>query len=71
MKAGYVAVAAAMAMGVSASGLHGRHAHEAFHNVARDGQNTAPSSNLTCGSCGSYTVWVTTYGEATRKSTGI
>jgi hypothetical protein len=64
MKAGYLAIAAAMAAVVSA-GHHAGHVHEAFHNHAERGVAT---SNETCGGCGSYTVWVTTYGEATRKS---
>jgi hypothetical protein len=63
MKAGYLAVAAAMAA-VASAGHHLGHVHEAFHNNV---ERTMPSSNLTCGGCGSYTVWVTTYGEATRK----
>lgn len=63
MKAGYLAVAAAMAA-VAIAGHHAGHVHEAFHNHAERGI----ASNLTCGGCGSYTVWVTTYGEATRKS---
>lgn len=65
MKAGYLAIAAAMAAVVSA-GHHAGHVHEAFHNHAERGM-ASPSSNLTCGGCGSYTVWVTSYGEATRK----
>lgn len=65
MKAGgYLAVASAMAAIVNA-GHHLGHVHEAFHNNVE--RAASASSNLTCGGCGSYTVWVTTYGEATRK----
>lgn len=60
MKAGSLAIAAAMAVGVLASN-HQAHGHMAFHNKGR-GLTTAPA-NCTCGS---YTSWVTTYGEMTR-----
>jgi hypothetical protein len=60
MKAGYLAVAAAMAVGVMASN-HQAHGHAAFHNKER-GLAPAPA-NCTCGS---YTSWVTTYAEMTR-----
>lgn len=61
MKAGYLAVAAAMAA-IASAGHHLGHVHEAFHNNVERAASASP--NLTCG-CGSYTVWVTTYGEAT------
>lgn len=62
MKAGFLAVAAAIAAGVSASS---HHAHDVFHKRGALTNQTLP---LTNGSeeCGCYTVWVTTYGEATR-----
>jgi hypothetical protein len=66
MKAGYLAIAMAMAAVVSA-GHYAGHVHEAFHNHAERGV-VSTASNETCGGCGSYTVWVTTYGETTRKS---
>jgi hypothetical protein len=59
MKAGLLAVAAAMAAGVSAKGhKHARHNHEAFH--AERGM-----ANETC-VAGCTTIYTTIYGEATR-----
>ena len=64
MKAGFLAVATAMAVGVSASGHAGRrHAHEAFH-LARGLLTTGPAPEATCGCT---TIYTTIYGEATRK----
>lgn len=67
MKAGFLAVAAALAVGVSASS---HHAHDAFHKRGAVQERAALNQTLplTNGTedCGCYTVWVTTYGEATR-----
>lgn len=71
MKAGVLAAAAALAVGVSAAG---HHQHESFHkrgafarsinDTLGEYNNQIPAKN---GSeeCGCYTVWVTSYGEPT------
>lgn len=68
MKAGILAVAAALAVGVSASA---HHAHEAFHKRgvhATNGTAPAPLTNGTEVECGCWTEYVTNYGPATRMS---
>jgi len=66
MKAGYLAVAAAMAVGVIAGGHH-QHGHMDFHHKRAMVTATASAaSNASC-ECGQYTVWVTTYGSPTRE----
>jgi hypothetical protein len=63
MKAGFLAVAAAIASGVSAKGHHhGRHNHEAFH-LERGLYSTGSPET-----CGCTTIYTTIYGEATRMS---
>ena len=71
MKAGFLAVAAAIASGVSAKGhKHGaRHNHEAFHaerGVYATGVYSSGAPNATCGCT---TIVSTIYGEATRTKT--
>jgi exo-beta-1,3-glucanase (GH17 family) len=66
MKASQFAVAAAMALGVSA-GSHYGHAHDAFHNKLNLRDYPPSNASQGCGACGAYTIWVTSYGEATRK----
>ena len=63
MKAGVLAIAAAIASGVSAGNHHAarRHAHEAFH-MERGLMMTAPAPNATCGCT---TIYTTITGEAT------
>lgn len=65
MKAGVLAVAAALAAGVSASKPNARHAHAAFHE--RDlylTAGTAPAPQET--DCGCVTKYSTVTGEGTR-----
>jgi len=66
MKAGVLAIAAAIASGVTASGNHAgrRHAHQAFH-LERDLLLTTGSSPEP--TCGCTTIYYTVTGEATRK----
>jgi hypothetical protein len=63
MKAGLLAVAAAMASGVVASQHnHARHNHAAFHNAR--GLMSTGAADATC-DCS--TVWYTTTGAPTRE----
>jgi hypothetical protein len=72
MKAGFLAVAAAIASGVSANGhKHGRHIHEAFHaerGVYATGVYSTGvySTGVPEATCGCTTIVSTIYGEATR-----
>ena len=64
MKAGILAVAAAIATGVSAGNHHAaRHNHEAFH-LGRGLESSAPAPNATM--CGCTTIYTTITGEGTR-----
>jgi hypothetical protein len=65
MKAGVLAIAAAIATGVNANGGHAgrRHAHQAFH-MERGLSLTTGAPEPTCGCT---TIYTTITGEATRK----
>ncbi len=65
MKAGVIAVAAALATGVSAGKHHiaRRHAHEAFHLERGLNLTTATPPEPTCGCT---TIYTTITGEGTR-----
>ena len=67
MKAGVLAIAAALATGVVAKGHAARrHAHEAFHLEKKGYElSTAPASEATCGCT---TIYTTITGGATRMS---
>ena len=77
MKAGVIAVAAALAGGAAAAAQPGknharRHAHEAFHERglyltgAVTGTGSAPEPT-----CGCTTIYTTITGEGSRKSTTL
>jgi hypothetical protein len=62
MKATFaVATAAAMVGAVSASNVHNRHVHDAFHGKLE--KKAYATDNSTCGCTTIYSTW---YGEATR-----
>ncbi len=65
MKAGFLAVAAAVATGVSAKAhKHARHNHEAFH-----AERGVYSTGVPEATCGCTTIVSTIYGEAMRTKT--
>lgn len=73
MKGSIIAIAAAIASGVSAHAGHRRHAHEAFHmerGLYASASNivTAVTGTGSEGSCGCTTVYYTSTGAPTRTS---
>jgi hypothetical protein len=68
MKAGFLAVAAAIASGVSAKGHKhsARHNHEAFHAERGIYATGVYSTGVAEATCGCTTIVSTVYGEATR-----